>query len=261
MESVFHNPCGGVRWRELPDGTFEVEGAGVPLPETVVADQVWRTWQNFTPEIMYASSNRGVPLSWLIAIIATETGLWSSSRERQAAAHSDCCAAPAAVMLSNYKLGGYSSTRDMFDPAKNIDTGAAIMHLWMAKGYDLPAICAGYNAGSVCCPNSPVAPNKPGGRVKNEFNLCSATISGVPYPLWAIRNNNFAILSKMVGPGVAVYPSTDDSPGTPGGSLTAPSRPESGGGSSRVVAGAAAAIAVVSGGIWWMRNRRGGDLD
>lgn len=201
----WHNPCGGVRWRTLRDGRIEVEDRGV-LYATGEGPYSFRTyvhnsWRNFRPEILAASKKRGVPVSWILALIATETGLWSNKRERQARISNYCCRGPMAVMVSPYPnhktFGGYPRADDMLDPAKNIDTGAAIMAYHARKGLDLPAIAARYNSGGLCCRSSPTVPSKPGGRVQNVYNLCSAkipsTATGQSYPEKAIRGNNTAI--------------------------------------------------------------------
>lgn len=189
------NPCGGTAWSTLANGQISVAGRGVLLPAPAFALDVVRTWQNFSAEFQAAAKKRAVPLSWLVAICSVETGLWSKDRATQASQSSSCCVGPMAIMVTipNYKLGGYSSADEMWDPAKNIDTGAAIVAAWMKKGYDLPAIAAAYNAGSVCCPNSPTVAASPGGRQQNEFNLCSASPGGVSYPELAIQANNYAI--------------------------------------------------------------------
>lgn len=192
------NPCGGVGWRTLSDGRIEIQGRGVLYPSDTVRKYVEQSWVNFAPEILAASAKRGVPPQWLLALITVETGLWSSSRQKQAAISSGCCVGPMAVMVAphpNYKTyGGYSSPQEMFEPEKNIDTGAAIVRSWMDKGYDLPMITARYNSGGLCCPTSPDVPSKPGGRQSNPYKLCSASIAGVSYPELAILCQNYALL-------------------------------------------------------------------
>lgn len=195
--TAFHNPCGGVGWRTLSNGQIEVEGRGVPLASGQFATYVRQSWTNFAPEILAAAHQRHVPVSWVLAIVSVETGLWSGSRDKQAAARSSCCVGPAAVMLSNYKLGGYASSQALYDPAANIDTGAAILRLWLQKGYDLPAVAARYNSGGLCCPTAPATASS-GARVRNEFSLCSAAIAGVSYPMMAIQANNYALASGLV---------------------------------------------------------------
>lgn len=196
----FRNPCGGTRWRDNPDGTIEIEGRGVEQLDPANAKYAAQSWKNFEPEIRAAAAKRGVPLSWILAIMTTETGLWSGSREHQAAIASSCCGGPMAVMLDvqHAKMGGYTTAAELMDPAKNIDTGAAIIRYFVDQGLDLPAITARYNSGGLCCPNSPQsAPS--GHRVWNEFLLCSAAIAGTPYPLYAIRANNTAVLALGIG--------------------------------------------------------------
>jgi hypothetical protein len=198
VDDEFVNPCGGVGWRTLSDGRIEIQGRGVLYPDDTVRRYVEQSWLNFGPEILAAAERRDVPPEWLLAIITVETGLWSSSRKKQSVIASDCCVGPMAIMVSpspNYKtFGGYSSAQEMFEPAKNIDTGAAIVRFWMDKGYDLPMITARYNSGGLCCPTSPDVPSKPGGRQSNPYHLCSASIAGVSYPELAIMCNNYAVL-------------------------------------------------------------------
>lgn len=201
------NPCGGLGWQTLPDGSIEIEGRGVELPaqsgQYSLRTYVENSYRNFSGEIAAASKKRGVPENWILALIATETGILSSSRERQLMFKNFCCAGPMAVMYTpwpNYRtFGGYSSPDALFDAEKSIDAGTAMIRYHMDRGLDLPAIAALYNSGSLCCRNSPDVASKPGGRVQNEFNLCSADIAGSSYPEVAIQANNVAVLELGVG--------------------------------------------------------------
>lgn len=201
------NPCGGTRWRTLDDGTIEVEGRGVLLPSGSGPHSyrayVENSWRNFGPEIQAAAEKRGVPAAWILAIMATETGILSSSREAQLNSRNTCCSGPMAVMFTPYDnfktFGGYGPEAQN-DAFMNVDTGAAIIRHHMDQGHDLPAISALYNAGSLCCTNSPVVASKPGGRVQNEYNLCSADIAGVSYPEVTIMMNNVAGAAMGVSP-------------------------------------------------------------
>jgi hypothetical protein len=169
----------------------------------------YQSWANFQNEIRAASARRSVPIAWVLALMVVESGLWSGSRQRQIGSGlncpAKCCYGPMAVMVCPYPnhrtFGGYASPEDMLDPRKNIDTGAAIIRHHMARGYDLPAIAALYNSGSLCCPNAPASPSKPGGRQWNEFALCSASPGGMPYPELAIRVNNTALAELELGSG------------------------------------------------------------
>jgi hypothetical protein len=194
------NPCGGLRWRTLGDGTIEVEGQGAITfePGSLLEKYVRQSWENFGPEIEAASANRGVPISAIVGVMVTESGLWSSSRTRQASQCSFCCCGPMAVWAipqgfwpSKY---GYTPDQIKNDPTANIDAGAALMREGYNKGYELPQIAAAYNSGSYgCCPLSPDVPYKPGGRQSNLFKLCSASPGGISYPEMAVRGNNSAI--------------------------------------------------------------------
>ncbi len=206
----FRNPCGGTRWADLPDGAIEIEGRGVELLDPANEKYARQSWANFAPEIQAASGRRGVPVPWILALMTAETGLWSSSREKQAATKacvgSSCYVGPMAVGLSNYHYGGYSSPDDMYDPEKNIDTGAAIVASYMKQGHDLPEITSLYNCGpqhGPCRPNAPDTPAYQGGMQRNEFLLCGAAMGGIPYPLFVIRANNTAVRVLGLGPAPA----------------------------------------------------------
>lgn len=207
------NPCSGLGWQTLPDGSIEIEGRGVELPAesgpNSLRAYVENSYRNFSTSITHASEKRGVPEAWILALIATETGILSASRDRQLRFKNDCCAGPMAVMFTpypNYRtFGGYSSPDSLFDADESIDTGAAMIRYHMDRGHDLPAIAALYNSGGLCCPNSPDVASKPGGRVQNPFNLCSASIAGTSYPEVAIQANNVAVLELGVGRRVASF--------------------------------------------------------
>lgn len=218
MAGPWTNPCGGLRWRNLSDGTIEIEGRGVVLPPAGEGKWSLRTyvrnsWRNFEPEIKRAAQKHGLPANWVVAIIATETGVASSSRERQSGQRgltpaqgcpAKCCYGAMQIMTCPYPnhrtYGKYPNASDMLDPWKNIDTGAAIMKHFLNKGLDLPAISARYNSGGLCCRVSPAVASKPGGRAQNAFNLCSAKIVNTSYPMMTIMMNNFAVRELGVTP-------------------------------------------------------------
>lgn len=214
----FHNECGGVGYRNLSDGTIEIEGSGVVLPppgegQWSLRTYARNTWRNFESEIRAAARAHDIPVSWVLAIAATETGIASESREKQSGqlglhpddgcAQGKCCYGVMQIMVcphpNHRTYGGYERRDDMLDPAKNIDTGAAIMRHFVDQGLDLPAISARYNSGGLCCPYSPTTASGPGGRQRNEFLMCSADIAGTSYPMMTTMMNNFAVLEMGVG--------------------------------------------------------------
>lgn len=176
--SDWQSPCGGARWRTLSNGLVEVEGEGVPAysvssPEFRNLAATWRNWQS-----LFRSSARryGIPVSWVVAIAATETGPWASDPQQQAT-----------VVSFDQGVGVMQITRypgttaaQMADPRANIDTGAMILGKHAARfGYELPAVAASFNAGSVYC--------SPG---NNEWNLRTTG----DYPRKALMYNNSALL-------------------------------------------------------------------
>lgn len=207
VASDWTNPCGGLKWRTLSDGRIEVEDLGAPTfdPGSLLEKYVRQSWANFEPEIRAASAKRGIPINYIVAVMTTETGLWSSSRARQMSQCSFCCCGPMAVWSTpgrgfwpaNY---GYTPDQIVNDPAANVDAGAALMRQGFDAGHDLPVVVAAYNSGSYgCCPLSPDVPYKPGGRQSNPFKLCSASPGGISYPEMAIRANNTALALGIGG--------------------------------------------------------------
>lgn len=199
------NPCGGTRWRELPSGQIEVENAGIVELPPAFEKHLLACWKNFSPEILAASKKRGVPARYLLAIMNIETGLWAPrGREYQASMDSGCCVGPMAIMVRGpygnvAAQYGFTVDQIVHDPSANIDAGAAIVRTKLNSGLSMPHVAAAYNSGtSKCCTNSPATPSKPGGRVQNALNLCSASVSGMSYPELAIRGNNTALRLGLV---------------------------------------------------------------
>jgi soluble lytic murein transglycosylase-like protein len=180
--SDWQSPCGGRRWRTLPSGLVEVEGEGTPAYAVSSAEfrNLAATWTNWRPFFRAAASRYGIPVSWVVAIAASETGPWSSNPQGQASVVSFDNGV-GIMQITNYP--GVTPAQ-MADPRANIDTGAMILGKHAARfGYELPAVAAAYNAGSVYC--------SPG---NNEWNVRTTG----DYPRHALMNNNAAILSLGV---------------------------------------------------------------
>lgn len=73
--NTWHNPC-GVPYRWLPDGHFEVEGAGFPAWDAAGAhgQQIAKIWTDWGVPIQAAADKYQIPASWLVAIMKIETG-------------------------------------------------------------------------------------------------------------------------------------------------------------------------------------------
>jgi hypothetical protein len=201
------NPCGGVTWRELPDGRIEVDGRGIPLYEPGSARYrlVEQTWDNWGRLFVRASRDHGVPVSWLVAIASVETGPWSDDPSEQAEAVS--YAGARGVMQIMPATASQILDRDpdaMFNPAANIDAGAELIAITMRNVRSgLPAICGVYNSGNVCCKEPPAPSGTVGCKVgcQNQFRICTHG----DYPLAAIMYNNTALtyLDLSAGPQLA----------------------------------------------------------
>lgn len=178
---AFMNPCGGLRWETLPDGTIEIEGQGVAAfePGTLRFQQMQDCWDNWRSLISAAAGTAGIPARWILAVICQETGLWSANAAEQAAKIApDGGLGLMQIMPATARAFG-ASPEDMLDPTKNIQVGAALLAK-LASSHDgeLPEIVASYNAGSVRC------------GAANPWNM----VTSGDYITNAVQWNNAAVL-------------------------------------------------------------------
>lgn len=183
---MFVNPCGGARWETKGDGSIEVEGQGVPLYEPGTARFAFleQTYGNFSSSFHAAARKHALPVSWLLAIAAVETGPWSGEASTQAAIVSPAGAIGIMqLMPATASMLGFSPA-SMTDPDANIDAGATLLAQLSVRFPDgLPAITAPYNSGRLCCGGAC------GADCTNPFALCTDS----DYPGAAIRYNNTAL--------------------------------------------------------------------
>jgi len=151
-----HNPCGGRRWRTLPDGRIEVEGVGVPsaTPGSDRYRLVGQTWNNWKHEFRQAGREYGIPPAMLAAIAYVETGAWSDDPALQARIESADGFHSIGIMQpipSTTTMLGFQ-LNDRYDPLNNIRMGAKLARMNADKyGLDFPLLAASHNAGSVKC--------------------------------------------------------------------------------------------------------------
>ncbi len=186
------NPCGGKRWRTLSDGRIEVEGEAGPRayqPGSPQFEQMMESWENWSPYIKSASSRHGVPVSWIVALMAMETGPWADEQARQAGIVSYAGAiGPMQVMPATGAMLGFT-TAQLYEPRFNVQAGAGAMRYWMDRGASsLPEVSARYNSGRLCGRRSNCA-------LSNEWSLCVAS----NYPRKTILWNNAAIEHLPLG--------------------------------------------------------------
>lgn len=138
------------------------------------------TWSNWQALFRGAARRYGIPVSWVVGIATTETGSLASAPQRQASVVSFDNGV-GIMQITNYPG---TTAAQMADPRANIDIGALILSKHAARfGYELPAVAASYNAGSVYC--------DPG---RNEWNLRTTG----DYPRKALMYNNAALLYLSV---------------------------------------------------------------
>lgn len=129
-------------WRTLPDGRVEVDkhdGNGFQVHTLNLVDGVVNTakrtmqWLELAQE---KSAKYGVPLTWLLAFVLSESG----GNDK---AENYCCAG---LMGIFWKVHG-KRREDMLDADKNLDYGAQLLQSSAAKGYELPQVASIHVAG------------------------------------------------------------------------------------------------------------------
>jgi len=174
-------------WRDRPDGSIEIEGRGAPsyAPGHPRHSIVVRTWHNFGCSFTRSSARHGVPIAWLLAIASVESGPWSDDAGAQQTAVSPAGALGVMQIMPQTAKSFGRRPEDMLSAPENIDVGAELLaRLIAAYGPELPAICAPYNSGKLCCSDS-----RCGADCENPFGLCTDS----DYPGAAIRYNNTAV--------------------------------------------------------------------
>lgn len=170
-QKEWHNyGSGSIYWRVTAQGV-EVKGKGL-LKNPKFTKQAANIWKSYQQPIVAAAKKHGVPIPAIIATISTESSgnpkahrvepayynryikdqsKWKDSPyykfpERIAASYG----LVQIMYPTAYNIGFRGKPEDLYDPAVNIDAGAAYMasqvkmHHW-----DPPKIGAAYNAGSV----------------------------------------------------------------------------------------------------------------
>jgi hypothetical protein len=175
------NPCGGLAWEMRDDGLIEVEGVGTPAyePGSIQFRQMEQTWANWGSLMRRAASRNGIPASWILAIATEETGLWSANANEQGGKTSGAGAIGVMQIMPATGAGFGASADALFDPATNIDVGAALLaKLASFRNGQLPEMAAIYNSGRACDPG------------RNQWNLAMAG----DYAGNVIKWNNAAVM-------------------------------------------------------------------
>lgn len=168
--SDWKSPC-GVAYRTYDDGRIEVEGQGFPAwgldsaQAKVVRDNIWG---NYAGALASSAAKFGIPISWLVAIMAIESrGLkgqyapcdevcsayWNQGQCASQGGPLKYCAGGLMQFTSN-TAGIYGKTLDYYDahPEEQIEDAADfLMNKKVAvKGGDLLAGVKAYNGGGTC---------------------------------------------------------------------------------------------------------------
>lgn len=191
QSSDYANPCGGVKWRTLSDGRIELEDGSIPSfgVASAEAGQLLLTWQNWSSEFRAASESTGIPVEWLVAIAAMETGSYAANKEKQRKIGSfDGSIGIMQPLVGVAHMFGYTS-EDRYDAAKNIDMCAKLLrqNAQTKNGaFGFPVAAAMYNGG---------AGNGGCNTGNDKFNLKGTHLRPTRYVTDAIRYLNTAVES------------------------------------------------------------------
>lgn len=126
-------------WRTLESGLVEVDrGLGGNFEPIALAgpDPYTDKTESWARLARPYADAFGVPLSWVLAIIYSESG--GQPRVRNA-----CCAGLMALSLAVYKI----TEDEAFDPDTNVELGVKTLGDYRKKGFQLPQVASMYNAG------------------------------------------------------------------------------------------------------------------
>lgn len=186
-------PCPGfASYQTNSDGTVTIEKLGLRTYGPDAPERQWlvQTWQNFGGQLTKAAQRYGVPVPWMAAIAAVETGLWSKDPQRQATITNDEGAVGLMQVMPtrvNGELKGSpkaGTKEQLLNLDYNIDRGALFLKEWSDRfGPEFPVVAAAYNAGRKECKGA------------GTFGL----VSDKDYPARAVTFLNTAILDLGIG--------------------------------------------------------------
>ncbi|PID56443.1 hypothetical protein CSB45_11360 [candidate division KSB3 bacterium] len=170
---VWHNYGSGTIWWRNSDNGIEVKGQGL-VESAKYAEQAADIWQKYQTAIITASEKYSVAIPVIIATVVTESSGDAKAYRHEAAFYrryikknafwknNPYYKAPRRISSSYglmqimyttaYAVGFRGTPEDLYDPAVNIDAGAAYMASAFQvrqHGWDPPKIACAYNAGSV----------------------------------------------------------------------------------------------------------------
>jgi hypothetical protein len=154
-------PCSATpRWRQLEDGSIEIESEGAIRGQWPSAIETWRT------PIFESAARHGVPPNWVAGIMGIESG-GKTALVSYAGAGGLMALMPgtAAGMMKKLGMAPRPFTDVLNDNALNIELGVAYMRDRLdAYNGQFPLAAIAYNAGSVRCGNGSlcIPPGKPG---------------------------------------------------------------------------------------------------
>jgi len=145
--NTWHNPC-GVPYRWLPDGRFEVEGAGFPAWDAAGAHgkQIAKIWEDWGVPIQAAADKYSIPTSWLVAIMKIETG-----GNPKLCSSAGACGLMQFMPFTCRMYGHPDCSYYMSNPADQIpDAADVILKNTAAHGGCVLSGVKAYNGGSAC---------------------------------------------------------------------------------------------------------------
>lgn len=220
--------CGGIRWRQLPDLSVELEGKGI----VTSSDAEWKSRTTFFRKktgrkgslddwkdlIFKYSQKYEVPAHWIAAIVAFESNADPLASSGQATGLMQLTLPTAASMAKAEGLPAPSVSMLASEPELNLRLGVRYLRDCLKRNaWQFPLAAVSYNAGSVICgtgcEKKPVTDES--GKVKwkcvnpcppNEWGMvmdCARNgddLVSSNYPTGTVRLANYALTKGGYGP-------------------------------------------------------------
>ena len=152
-------------WETLPSGIVVVDGTA---PTLAGPGKNTRRTDYWAPLASRWAKKRGVPLSWVLAIIRSES-----------AGFPDAKSGVGAIGLMQVVPKWHNITAaELLDPERNIRKGTDILRRLRALGLDLPRTASSYNAGMATDPLRPHPSTSSPWGIREQPGYISGVVAG-----------------------------------------------------------------------------------